>query len=132
MPNLSALSSKVAHDAVAAYRDRLPKMIELAKAIAMAGLETGGEYKESRHDAFFASFGDSGLDARDYDLFPDYLICSHAEDMRPRGYRRDTRGLLSPACAPKSLCRPTTFWSHRRLPAAISYWACAAGSSPTR
>ncbi len=77
-------------DAVAAYRDRLPKKIELAKAIAMAGLEIGGEYKEARHGAFFASFGDGGLEPRDYDLFPDYLICSHAEDMQPG----DTEAIL--------------------------------------
>ncbi len=49
-------------DAVAAYRERLPKMVELAKAIAMAKLETEGEYSEARHDAFFAEFGDNGLD----------------------------------------------------------------------
>ena len=50
-------------DAVAAYRERLPKMTELAKAMAIAKLETDGEYNEARHDAFFAEFGDNGLDA---------------------------------------------------------------------
>ena len=53
--------SKTCSDAVAAYRERLPKMIELAKAIAMARLEIEGEYSEARHDAFFAEFGDAGL-----------------------------------------------------------------------
>jgi hypothetical protein len=38
-------------DAVAAYRERLPKMIELAKAIAVARLEIESEYTEARHDA---------------------------------------------------------------------------------
>ena len=52
-------------DAVAAFRERLPKLTELAKAIAIARLETNGEYNEARHDAFFAEFGDNGLDTDD-------------------------------------------------------------------
>jgi hypothetical protein len=62
-------------DAVAAYRERLPKMVELAKAITMAKLETNGEYSEARHDGFFAEFGANGLDADAIAEFPDYLIC---------------------------------------------------------
>ncbi len=69
-------------EAVTAYRERLPKMAELAKAIAVAKLETDGEYSEARHDAFFASFGDNGLDAEDIAAFPDYLICLRAADFR--------------------------------------------------
>ena len=68
-------------DAVAAYRERLPKMIELAKAVAMARLETAGEYSEARHDAFFAEFGVNGLDPAELALFPDYLICLRAADL---------------------------------------------------
>jgi hypothetical protein len=69
-------------EAVAAYRERLPKMTELAKAMAIAKLETDGEYSEARHDAFFAGFGDHGLDADDIAAFPDYLICLRAADFR--------------------------------------------------
>jgi hypothetical protein len=69
-------------DAVAAYRERLPKMIELTKAIAMAELEIEGEYNESKHDAFFANFGADGLDPGNFELFPDYLIRVHAADMQ--------------------------------------------------
>jgi hypothetical protein len=69
-------------EAVAAYRERLPKMTELAKAMAVAKLETDGEYSEARHDAFFAGFGDNGLDADDIAAFPDYLICLPAADFR--------------------------------------------------
>jgi len=65
-------------DAVAAYRERLPKMIELAKAVAIARLETAGEYSEARHDAFFVEFGVNGLDPDELSLFPDYLICLRA------------------------------------------------------
>ena len=61
-------------DAVAAYRERLPKMIEVAKAIAMAKLEIEGSYNESRHDGFFEDFGANGLDPGDVARFPDYLI----------------------------------------------------------
>ncbi len=68
-------------DAVAAYRERLPKMIELAKAVAIARLETAGEYSEARHDAFFAEFGVNGLDPDELALFPDYLICVRAADL---------------------------------------------------
>jgi len=68
-------------EALAAYRERLPKMIELAKAMAMAKLETEGEYSETRHDAFFAEFGANGLDPEDLALFPDYLICLRAADL---------------------------------------------------
>ena len=69
-------------EAVAAYRERLPKMTELAKAMAVAKLETDGEYNEANHDAFFAEFGDNGLDADDIAAFPDYLICLRAADFR--------------------------------------------------
>jgi hypothetical protein len=69
-------------DAVAAYRERLPKMIELAKAIEVAKLEAVGEYSEARHDAFFAKFGDNGLDPSDIATFPQYLICARAADLR--------------------------------------------------
>src|SRR5471030_525785 len=69
-------------EAVATYRERLPKMAELAKAMAIAKLETDGDYSEARHDAFFAEFGDNGLDADDIAVFPDYLICLRAADFR--------------------------------------------------
>jgi hypothetical protein len=68
-------------DAVAAYRERLPKMVELAKAIAVARLEIAGEYSEARHDAFFEEFGDNGLDPEQLAGFPDYLICLRAADL---------------------------------------------------
>jgi hypothetical protein len=68
-------------DAVAAYRDRLPKMVELAKAIAVARLEIESEYSEARHDAFFEEFGNNGLDPEDLAVFPDYLICLRAADL---------------------------------------------------
>jgi len=64
--------------ALAAYRERLPKVKALARALAIAELEIAGEYNESRHDAYFDTFGDDGLDAADVELFPDYLVCMNA------------------------------------------------------
>ncbi len=60
--------------ALKAYRDRLPKAIELARAVAMAELEIKGEYSEARHEALFDSFGENGLDPEALALFPDYLV----------------------------------------------------------
>jgi ferredoxin len=61
--------------ALAAYRERLPRAIELARAIAMAELEIDSQYNEARHDALFAEFGEDGLDPKDLARFPDYLVC---------------------------------------------------------
>src|SRR3974390_1341916 len=65
-------------DRIAAYPQRLPKMIEPAKAVIMARLETAGEYNETRHDEFFAAFGANGLDSDELVAFTDYLICLRA------------------------------------------------------
>ena len=67
--------------ALRAYRERLPEMTELAKAIAIAELEIGGEYKEGKHDAFFEEFGVNEIDAGDVARFPDYLVCANADRM---------------------------------------------------
>ena len=68
-------------DAIKAYRERLPKAIELSKAVAIAELEVRGEYSESKHDRLFESFGESGLDPRDMAIFPDYLVRLHADKL---------------------------------------------------
>lgn len=69
-------------DALAMFRERMPKLIELAKAIAIAELEIDGQYSESRHDALFEQFGANGLDPQDLAPFPDYLVCINAEKMQ--------------------------------------------------
>ena len=68
-------------EAIKAYRERLPKAIELAKAVAVAELEVRGEYSEAKHDRLFESFGENGLDPRDMALFPDYLVQIDAESL---------------------------------------------------
>jgi ferredoxin len=65
-------------DALAAFRERRPKLIELAKAIAIAELEIDGQYSEAKHDALFEQFGANGLDPQDLAPFPDYLVCVNA------------------------------------------------------
>ena len=67
--------------ALAAYRERLPKAVELAKSIAIAELEIDGEYREARHDAFFRDFGEGGLGQDELSHFPDYLVCLVADKM---------------------------------------------------
>ena len=74
--------------ALAAYRERLPKAIELAKAIAIAELEIEAQYNEARHDTLFAEFGADGLDEQDMARFPDYLVCLSAA--RLQGAENDT------------------------------------------
>ena len=61
-------------DAIRAWRERVPKAIELAKAMAIASLEVTGEYDDARHDPVFADFGARGLEAALAASFPTYLI----------------------------------------------------------
>jgi hypothetical protein len=76
--------SFVFHDcasALAAYRERMPMAIELAKAIKIAELEIDTRYSESRHDTLFAEFGADDLDTHEMARFPDYLVCVDAAQL---------------------------------------------------
>jgi ferredoxin len=75
-------------DALQAFRERMPKLIELAKAIAIAELEIDGQYSESKHDALFEQFGANGLDPQDLAPFPDYLVCVNAEKLQADEHAR--------------------------------------------
>lgn len=68
-------------EALAAYRERVPAMIALAKAIAMAELEIAGEFREAQHAAFFDDFGEDDLDPNAIALLPDYLVCVKANKL---------------------------------------------------
>ncbi|HEX5639408.1 MAG TPA: ferredoxin [Burkholderiaceae bacterium] len=61
--------------AIAAHRARLPGVVELVKAIAVAELEARGGYVEADHDPFFERYDESALTADDLAQFPDYLVC---------------------------------------------------------
>ncbi|MBI5259951.1 MAG: ferredoxin [Burkholderiales bacterium] len=61
--------------ALLAWRERQPRLVELARAIAIAELEIDGTYQPARHDALFESFGANGLEPQELARFPDYLVC---------------------------------------------------------
>lgn len=67
--------------ALAAYRERLPMAIALAKTISIAELEIGGEYREATHDPLFKDFGDGNLGEEELSHFPDYLISMAADKL---------------------------------------------------
>lgn len=73
-------------EALEAFRVRLPSLIALAKAMAIAELEIDGQYRESRHDVLFEEFGANGLDAHDLAAFPDYLVCMNAAQLPAAGH----------------------------------------------
>jgi ferredoxin len=75
-------------DALKAYRERLPRLIELARALVIAELEIEGEYNPSRHDAMFEAYGATGLDAQELATFPDYLVCLDAATLGPQEHGR--------------------------------------------
>ncbi len=75
-------------DALRAFHDRMPRLVELAKAIAIAELEIDGQYTESRHDVLFEQFGANGLDAQDLAQFPDYLVCANAGSLDANEHAR--------------------------------------------
>jgi len=62
--------------ALKAYRERLPRLVELARALVIADLEIDGQYNAGRHDALFDAYGEGGLDAAELAAFPDYLVCT--------------------------------------------------------
>jgi hypothetical protein len=66
-------------DATAAYRARLPRLVEVVKAIAVAELEASGAYVEADHDPFFERYDENALTADDLALFPNYLVCIPAD-----------------------------------------------------
>jgi hypothetical protein len=65
--------------AIAAHRERLPRLVEVVKAIAMAELEARGGYFEADHDSFFERYDENALTAADLAQFPDYLVCIPVE-----------------------------------------------------
>jgi ferredoxin len=61
--------------AAEAYRARLPAVVELVKALAVAELEAEGRYREAEHDALFARYDAAALTPADLALLPDSLVC---------------------------------------------------------
>lgn len=69
--------------ALEAYRERRDEAATLLKALAIAELETKGEYRETAHDRLFDGYGSNGLDAAELAELPDYLITMTADDADP-------------------------------------------------
>ena len=62
-------------EAMTSFRERLPAMAALIRAISVAELEIENRYDESRHDEFFNGFDENRLGPGDFELFPSYLVC---------------------------------------------------------
>ncbi|HRG75434.1 MAG TPA: hypothetical protein PLX69_12820, partial [Leptospiraceae bacterium] len=75
-------------DALETYLARYQKMIELARAIAIAELEIEGQYNPTKHDILFEDFGANGLDPIELSLFPDYLVCVNTHRFPASEYAR--------------------------------------------
>jgi hypothetical protein len=67
-------------EAVTAYRERLPQMAALVKAISVAQLEIDNRYEPSRHDPFFGQFDEHRLGPADLAPFPSYLLIVEDRD----------------------------------------------------
>ena len=67
-------------EAITAFRERLPGMAALIRAISIAELEIENRYDESRHDGFFSDFDENRLGPGDFELFPSYLVCLEQVD----------------------------------------------------
>lgn len=68
-------------DALEAYRERHAEAVELLKTLAIAELESKGEYRESVHDILFDGFGANGLNADELGELPDYFVCTDAASL---------------------------------------------------
>ena len=73
-----AFEFETADAALAAFRERLPELARLLKALQIAELEVEGSYVEDVHDAVFAAFDAQSLTPQDLEFFPDYLVCLEA------------------------------------------------------
>ncbi len=61
--------------ALQAFRERLPEVASLVRAISIAELEIDNHYLEARHDRFFENFDQDQLGPADIRLFPRYQVC---------------------------------------------------------
>jgi len=76
---------ETADAALEAFRERLPEVVRVQKALQVATLEIGGDYVEDVHDALFAGFGVRSVTPADLEFFPDYLVCLEADKPGTQG-----------------------------------------------
>ena len=60
--------------AMAAFEERLPELVALAKALSVAELEIDNRFKPLRHEQYFESFDQTSLRPDDLAQFPSYLV----------------------------------------------------------
>ena len=60
--------------ALKAIRKRVPEMVSLIKAMAIAELEVANRYRPHEHDPFFAAFDETSLLPEDLEFLPGYLV----------------------------------------------------------
>jgi ferredoxin len=77
-PDVHRFEFETADAALAAFRERLPELARLLKALQVAELEVEGAYVENVHDAVFADFEAQSVTPQDLEFFPDYLVCLEA------------------------------------------------------
>jgi hypothetical protein len=65
-------------DVAEAYRERLPLLLEVARAMAVAELEIRGEYNPVHHDALFAAYAERAPRQDELARFPSYLVCLYS------------------------------------------------------
>jgi hypothetical protein len=75
--------------ALAAFRERLPELVELLKSLQVAELEVDGSYLDELPEPIFAALGPAGVTDQELRFFPDYLVCladrGHGEPARLAG-----------------------------------------------
>jgi hypothetical protein len=62
-------------EALDAFRERLPAMLEFVKALTIAELEIENKYRAAVHDPIFDRFDESDLSAEQLALLPSSLVC---------------------------------------------------------
>lgn len=95
---------KTTASALKAMRDRMPEMVELAKAISVTELEISNRYDGAKHDAFFAAYDESSLLPEDIAFFPTYLVALGGKTLDIREKARILE-LLSSGLAVKVLAQ---------------------------
>jgi hypothetical protein len=77
--------------ALEAFRQRVPEMVDLLKALHVAELESDGAYVEGVHDAIVDALDAQSIAPADLEFFPDYLVCLAAD----AGHAKDAGSLTA-------------------------------------
>jgi len=61
-------------EALRAFSERMPRAMELARAVSVAELDIDGAYREAVHDRLFAELGSAGFTPENVDFLPTTLV----------------------------------------------------------